>query len=58
MKKREAKIEALKIASIVVNELEGSDAVTDDNVRCEINKIALSLALRADKLSSSTKEND
>lgn len=51
MNKRDAKIEALRLASIVVNELEGSDAVTDNKVRNEINKIAISLAIRADNLS-------
>ena len=56
MNKRDAKIEALRIASIIVNELEGSDAITENKVRIEINKIALSLAIRADNLSKPNKK--
>jgi len=50
MNKIEAKIEALKIASIVINELEGSDCTNDQQVKDELYKIAVQLAKKADEL--------
>ena len=50
MKNKESKIKALEIASIVINELEGSDCTESIEVKNELHKIALFLSKKADKL--------
>ena len=50
MNNKEAKIKALEIASIVINELGSSDCTDSLKVKNELHKIALRLALRAENL--------
>lgn len=50
MNNKEAKITALEIASIVINELESSDCTDSLKVKNELHKIALRLSLRAENL--------
>ena len=55
MNKREAKIEALNLASIVINELASSDVCDNKKVKIELNNISISLSIRANKLINQTK---
>jgi hypothetical protein len=57
MNKREAKIKALEIASIVISELESSDCTDSLKIKNELYKIAVSLAKRADKLKELSTNN-
>ena len=53
MNKREAKREALIIASVVINELQGNECTNSQKVKKELEIIATALSKRADKLKQS-----
>ena len=53
MKKRQDKIEALIIASIVINELQTSDCTNSQKVKDELGIIATTLSKRVNRLNSS-----
>ena len=50
MNKREAKIEALDIASIVIYELQSSDCTDSLKIKDELYKISMQLEKRKNKL--------
>jgi len=50
MNKKQAKIEALWIASIVINELQTSDCTNSQKVKNELDIIASALSKRANRL--------